>query len=243
MQKASERTLRQTDPYRLALYFGRRQHPAPASTDDLNRIREIADEMLRSGAADQTEWALNLSGLVHDRSGRDHLKESRADQAKAEFNLALRDFELAYRLNPDFSPAHINRGWALLHLGDRQASIEEFRKSIDVHKARGIPPYLDSYIGLGFAYLDLQDAENAIANLKTAKCVEPNYVDPRNEDDAYAGLIKAFQLKTDSKAKDKVIKLRECLKDGRRYDLCRLQTEDDSERSGSASSNGLTMCD
>jgi Tetratricopeptide repeat len=221
MQMASERTVRLTNPYRLAVYFGRRNYPAPASKEDLDRIRDIADEMLRSDAADEYEWALNLSGLLHGRRARDY-KEQRPEEAKAEYGRAADDFEAAYRLKPDFSPAYINRGWALFRLGNYQESINEYNESIRIHKSKGIIPYSDSYTGLGFVYLELGDSEKAIANFEEARKIEPNYVDGRYNDDPYFGLTQAWQRKNDPRANE-ISKLRECLKSDRPYHVCCLQ--------------------
>jgi hypothetical protein len=224
VQKASEMTLRQISPYRLALHFAQRHYPAPASMEDLVQIREIADEMLRSDAVDQYAWALNLSGLLHARSGRDHLREHAP--AEPEFSEALKDFEWAYRLKPDFSPAYINSGWVLLRLGNTQDAIKEFNKSIELHEARGIPAYFDPYTGLGFVYLQLGEIDRAIASFKKARDLEPNNIDRRYDEDPYEGLAQAWQLKDspDGKAKaDEMRKLRECLKRGFRYDLCHVE--------------------
>lgn len=97
------------------------------------------------------------------------LAESRYNRGTAYSSLknyeeALKDYDKAIELDPQFSKAYNNRGKAHFALGNYQQAIIDMKRSVEID-----PLYARAYYNLSLAYSKLGHADEASANYKKAE--------------------------------------------------------------------------
>jgi tetratricopeptide (TPR) repeat protein len=113
LEDAAQHLLQSIDPYILAVYF--------RETGETDKAMALITYCVRQEPADDDSWAYNLWGLM--------LQEQR------KHDLALRKYEMALALSPDFLPSHLNKGIALTLL--RKINTQR----IDDHYANAIKAF------------------------------------------------------------------------------------------------------
>ena len=88
---------------------------------------------------------------------------------------AIKDYDKALELNPDYANAYYNRGVAKGKLGDYKGAIEDFDKAIALN-----PNYADAYYNRGLARRDLGDHKGAEEDF--AKAAELRNANPPDSD-------------------------------------------------------------
>ena len=94
--------------------------------------------------------------LAYNNMGMVQLENKKYDDA-------LRSFEQALKLKPQYADAFYNMGVAYHHQGDREKAIASYRQAIRVK-----PDYLDAYINLGTEFLDKGMVDSALAQYRRA---------------------------------------------------------------------------
>ena len=87
-----------------------------------------------------------------------------------QFELAIKMFESAIKIKPDYAEAHYNLGVIFKDLGNLNDAIECFKKAI-----KHIPNYPDAYNNLGNAQGDLGLLDEAIESYEWALAYKPDY--------------------------------------------------------------------
>ena len=108
--------------------------------------------------------AYNLLGLVYLDTQR--------------FEDAVRMFRRALVNNPYFTDVHNNLGTAFRKMGKYSTALEEFGKALE-NDTYGTPQKV--HFNIGRTYLDMGRPEEAIASLKEAVSITPNYGKARLE--------------------------------------------------------------
>ncbi|MGD1083253.1 MAG: tetratricopeptide repeat protein, partial [Verrucomicrobiota bacterium] len=83
---------------------------------------------------------------------------------------AIRQFQQALAITPDYGQAHYNLGVALLKQGDTDGGISEFHKALQT-----APGYMEAHFDLGSALVLKGDLDEAAAQYRRALEIEPDY--------------------------------------------------------------------
>ena len=103
--------------------------------------------------------------VAHKGLGNSLLKEGRTDEA-------IREFQEAIRLKPDFADAHNNLGTSLLIRGQADEAIREFQEAIRIN-----PDYAEARYNLGTSLLIRGQVDEAIRQYQEAIRLTPDYPD------------------------------------------------------------------
>ncbi len=146
--------------------------PKESSTPDLwseqdyfARIIDLAQKGQFQKAFDEIQWVLKVSpqdGKAHCCRGLVHCKQSRFQEAIADFNQAITctyTKAITYR----------NRGYARLQLGDVQGAIADCTQAIGLE-----PTGAENYIARGNAYRGMEHWMGAIEDYEEALSHDPN---------------------------------------------------------------------
>ena len=100
----------------------------------------------------------------------DFYKQGRAYWAKGQYDLAIREYDEAIRLQPDFLLAYLRRGGAYRNKGLTDRAITDYSKAIEV-----APDYARAYYHRGQAYTFKGTYDRAIADFKKTIQLLPKY--------------------------------------------------------------------
>ncbi len=95
--------------------------------------------------------------------------------SRVENEAALSLFERALELDPENAEAEYGKGVALSHLGQYTQAIEMFCKALE--NARAAPIVKDIYTSMGYAYLLLDQLEDAYECVERALSIDPSYIE------------------------------------------------------------------
>jgi tetratricopeptide (TPR) repeat protein len=121
-----------------------------------------------------------------------------------QFDAAVKDYEKAIAIKPDYSKAHFNLGCTLQDLGQLDASAKSFEKAIVFE-----PGYAEAHNNLGIALKDLKQFDAAVKSFKKAIAIKPDYVEAHyslgttfheldQKDDAVKSYEKVIAIKPDN---------------------------------------------
>jgi len=85
---------------------------------------------------------------------------------------AVKSYDKALRINPDYADAYFNRGIALQKLGQPGAAIKSYDKAIRLE-----PDFADAYSNRGTALQDLGRLEQAVQSFEKAIQFKPDYAE------------------------------------------------------------------
>jgi Flp pilus assembly protein TadD len=80
---------------------------------------------------------------------------------------AIKDYNKAIKLNPQYATVYINRGIAYAKLGNTKQGIKDFNKTIELNPQNSL-----AYYNKGIAYAHLGNIKQAIENYKIAARLE-----------------------------------------------------------------------
>jgi tetratricopeptide (TPR) repeat protein len=89
-----------------------------------------------------------------------------------QFDDAVKDYEKAIAIKPDYSKAHFNLGCTLQELGQLDASAKSFEKALVIE-----PNYAEAHNNLGITLKDLRQLDAAVKSFKKAIAIKPDYVE------------------------------------------------------------------
>ena len=122
---------------------------------------EKADQMTRDATA-----AYDL-GVEHQRRADTLLAHSDSTKASKEFKVALKEYEKAVKLNPNFPEALSNLGYCRRNLGDYAKALEAYDKALKLK-----PDFAEAMEYRGVAYVKLGRMNDAIADYIRLKTVD-----------------------------------------------------------------------
>lgn len=117
--------------------------------------------------------AIKTGQMTPTNEAKAYYNRGMAFYAQREFNLALRDHDLALERDPNFGPAWAARGDVLLRFELFDEALRSFDRAIDLMK-----PQLPTLIGRGLALLNLGRAADALTVFDQAAKLAPKSSDP-----------------------------------------------------------------
>ena len=135
---------------------------APARADELRinayRCSSAIDPDLKIGACN---WPLNSGRLFEKDIPTAFSNRGNAYDDKGQYDRAIRDFDEAIRLDPDYAYAFNNRGFAYKNKGHYDRAIRDFDEAIRLK-----PYYARAFGNRGEAYEKLGRRDQALRNYK-----------------------------------------------------------------------------
>jgi tetratricopeptide (TPR) repeat protein len=107
--------------------------------------------------------------LVEPTTASDFLNRGERRRAMGRFDMAIRDYAEALRLDPSASTAKVGRGWAFLKKKDYQTALEDFNDAL-----RQNPESVPAYAGRGACYAGLGRYAEAIVDFSQAVRRDPD---------------------------------------------------------------------
>ena len=96
---------------------------------------------------------------------------------RAQYDMAVRDFDLAIRLKPDVGEAYVNRGAAFIGQKRYAESLPQINKGLEL----GVEEPAKAYYNRALAYEGLEDAKSAYFDYQKALELRPEWSAPREQ--------------------------------------------------------------
>jgi tetratricopeptide (TPR) repeat protein len=136
--------------------------------------RYLAELHWRAGKPGEARQAVrSLAGVVRDVYALDQM--GRAYEEAGLTGLALRVYQAAVGLDPEFPGAHYNLGRLYLEAGDLEPGIAEMQAALRLH-----PDFPEAHQALGMAYTEQRRFDDAIVHLQRALILDPDLTVVRN---------------------------------------------------------------
>jgi len=113
-----------------------------------------------SGGGNATEYV---------KSGTEYLDRGDKNNNKADYDLAIAEFDRAIKLDPNIAEAYFGRGRGYLRKGDNSRAVADYSQAIRLN-----PNDIISYSNRGRAYARMGDYDNAVADFESALRIDPN---------------------------------------------------------------------
>jgi len=92
---------------------------------------------------------------------------AKADETM-DFKAAIVDYDSALKINPEYYPSYINRGYAKFALGDNRGAIDDYNKAIELK-----PDYYSAFNNRGSTYANMGKLDEALADFNKAVELNP----------------------------------------------------------------------
>ncbi len=103
-------------------------------------------------------------------SARDFYKRGYDKYGKSDYEGAIKDYDQAIHLDPNYTDAYYSRGLAKYGLGDNPGAIADYNQAVKLNLN-----YTDAYYGRGLAKYGLGDNQGVIADSNQVIKLDPNY--------------------------------------------------------------------
>ena len=108
---------------------------------------------------------------IFENDATNRLIEGNKFYNEGNFERAIKKYEHAIRINPEYAEAYFNKANALVeYRGDALSAIESYRKAIEIR-----PDYIKAHNNLGNILKDIGDQDPAKKEYKTALKINPQY--------------------------------------------------------------------
>ena len=126
------------------------------STGDIQSALNSAKDLIKNSPNE--EILFNIIGACYGSLG-DH-------------NAAVKNYEKAIIIKPDYAKAHFNLGGAFQDIGQLSSSVKSYEKSIFVE-----PSYAEAHNNLGNVLRELGQLDSAISYYEKALAINPKYIE------------------------------------------------------------------
>ena len=103
---------------------------------------------------------------------REILERGYFQELNGDYRQALLSYTESTRINPNYIPAYVRRGWTFQQLNDESIAKMDFETAINLH-----PQTAQDYKSRGMAKFLLEDNEGAVKDLSEAISINPNYAE------------------------------------------------------------------
>lgn len=125
-------------------------------------------------------------GVAYNEKGKKDIAIECYKEAEANFDKAIKCFQQALEINPDFAEAYFNMGISYNEKDKKGKAIRCYKKAIEIN-----PDYVKAYYNMGQAYCDKGDGYKAIRFYKKAININPEDAEAYNNlGDAYCNIDK-----------------------------------------------------
>jgi len=141
----------------------------------LKTSKDAEKELRETFQTVRKELSMKLSGsgggnaAEYVKSGTQYLDRGDKNNNKADFDLAIAEFDRAIKLDPNIAEAYFGRGRGYLRKGDNSRAVADYSQAIRLN-----PNDLISYSNRGRAYARMGDYDNAVADFESALRIDPN---------------------------------------------------------------------
>ena len=130
-------------------------------------------------------WAYNNRAIAYSRKlAASYINRGNAYNAKGDYDRAIKDYNDAIQLDPDFIDAYIDLADVYTKKGDYDRAIEVCNKAIQLDLSRMSSDLsitsAAAYNNRGDAYAGKGDKEKAIADYRKALSINPSYKDAKD---------------------------------------------------------------
>ncbi len=140
------------------------------NSDDEENSTEIANICLTQGKIPMEIDAPSHAIRDNCASAKDHTKQGSDRFYVGDYQGAIKDFNLAIRINPEVTIAYIMRGLAYSSLGNYRAAIDDYTQALKID-----PIDAETYLRRGVSRYDLDDYEEAIEDYTQAIQLNPTF--------------------------------------------------------------------
>ena len=120
-----------------------------------------------------------------------------------QLDVAIKNYEDAIAIKPDYAKAHFNLAGSLHDLGQMDAAVQSYEKTIEIE-----PDYAEAHNNLGNVFQELEQGDAAVQSYKKALEIKPDYIaaqyslgislqDLGQLDEAVKSYKKALKIKPD----------------------------------------------
>ena len=89
-----------------------------------------------------------------------------------QLDVAVKNYEEAIAIKPDYAKAHFNLAGSLHDLGQLEAAVKSYEKTIEIE-----PDYAEAHNNLGNVFKELEQGDSAVQSYKKALEIKPDYVE------------------------------------------------------------------
>jgi len=134
-----------------------------SSEDLLKENKRLREELLTARGANKEKVAEAYNKTVKELSAVEWHEKGKAADIAGDHNQAIKDYDRAIELNPEYTRAYGDRGFAYGQLGNYNQAIENYSKAIELN-----PKAVRAYYIRGITYGKLGNRNQAKADLKIA---------------------------------------------------------------------------
>lgn len=211
--------------HHLAQYYARTKAVAQRHAEDAQEVIIGRVEQLKvQEAIEYGEWYLKLNptpdssflcvlGKAYYQRALEHLRHKRCDEAKADFDLALAQFNKALARDPNAAAAYLGRSLCFLdrptpltksQSGDWEQAVRDTSQAIH-HKK----DFAEAYYVRGVAHTRLGQLSRAQDDLDRAICINDRYAEARYQ----RGVVLNLQARASSSAAETLKNAQEAIAD------------------------------
>ena len=142
---------------------------------DLNIKIDSIIELYSSGHSSEAQDAVQTLIGQHPKEALLYNISGVFYKAASQLELAVKSFESAVVIQPDFADAHYNLGLTLQELNQLKAAINSYQVTLDLQKS-----YFKAHNNLGIIYKELGQMEDAVKSYEEAINLQPGYAEAHN---------------------------------------------------------------
>jgi len=111
----------------------------------------------------------NNNTMDYIKRGNEYLDRGDKNNNKADYDLAIAEFNRAIQLDPNIATAYFGRGRGYLRKGDNSRAVTDYSQALRLNPNDAI-----SYSNRGRAYARMGDYDNAVTDFESALRIDPN---------------------------------------------------------------------